>query len=384
MINRPFWLERLKKSWLEAPIIWLSGVRRCGKTTLAKELGDERVLYINCDLPESEEMTRDPVLFYRSCGKEIVVFDEVHQLRDPSRLLKIGADEFPDIKILATGSSTLAAVKKFKDTLTGRKRQVHLLPILWDEFAAFDKATLNKRLSFGGLPGTLLSERKSSSFYKEWADSFFSRDIQKLFAFRDYEKFNFLFEYLMKQSGGIFEATKASGALGVSRATILAHLRAMEITHAITVLRPFHGGGRRELVKAPKIYGFDTGFVSFFKGWGLLRPEDYGILWEHLVLEWMQARFPNSKIFYWRDTSGREVDFIISDNGGKTHAVECKWNPNSFDPAALAAFRQIYPAGSNFLVCPSVVYPHKKRLKALEITICDPSGLIDRIATDAV
>jgi len=81
-------------------------------------------------------MTRDPQLFFRSCTKPVVVFDEIHQLRDPARLLKIGADVFPKLKILATGSSTLAASKKFRDTLTGRKRTIHLPPVLWGELAA--------------------------------------------------------------------------------------------------------------------------------------------------------------------------------------------------------------------------------------------------------
>lgn len=374
MIPRPFWLKRLEDGWRQASIMWLSGVRRCGKTTIAKSLGESRALYVNCDLPAAQDMTRDPALFYRNCDREIIVFDEVHQLRDPSRLLKVGADEFPSFKILATGSSTLAAGRKFRDTLTGRKRQAHLPPVLWDEISAFG-ATLRKRLFHGGLPGALLAEGKSASFYREWADSFFSRDIQKLFAFRDYGKFNLLFEYLMKQSGGLLETAKAAGALSISRATLSAHLRAMEITHAVTVLRPFHGGGRRELVKRPKIYGFDTGFVSFFKGWDPLRAEDYGILWEHLVLEWLQARRPDSSLFYWRDASGREVDFVIAAGRDKTHAVECKWDPGAFDSSALTAFRGAYPGGSNFLVCPSVERPYKKRLKGLDITVCDPTGL---------
>src|SRR5436190_1781696 len=133
MIDRPFWLERIVSAWKDAPIVWLSGVRRVGKTTLAQSLGAERTLYVNCDLPAVEDMVRDPALFYRNCRKEIVVFDEIHQLRDPSRVLKIGADMFPRLRILATGSSTLAATRKFRDTLAGRKRQVHLVPVLWSE-----------------------------------------------------------------------------------------------------------------------------------------------------------------------------------------------------------------------------------------------------------
>ena len=115
MIPRPFWQKRIEQAWEEAPIVWLCGVRRCGKTTLAQSLGPERIQYINCDLPVVEEMVHDPQLFFRSCDKPMVIFDEIHQLRDPARLLKIGADLFPNLKILATGSSTLAASSKFRD-----------------------------------------------------------------------------------------------------------------------------------------------------------------------------------------------------------------------------------------------------------------------------
>ena len=60
MIDRPFWLDRIERAWLEAPVVWLAGVRRSGKTTLAKSLGEDRILYINCDLPVAGEMTADP------------------------------------------------------------------------------------------------------------------------------------------------------------------------------------------------------------------------------------------------------------------------------------------------------------------------------------
>jgi len=69
MIDRPFWRQRIDEAWRQAPIAWLCGVRRCGKTTLAQSLGDARVLYLNCDYPEVEEMVRDPQLFFRGCAK---------------------------------------------------------------------------------------------------------------------------------------------------------------------------------------------------------------------------------------------------------------------------------------------------------------------------
>lgn len=375
MIQRSFWQQRIRRAWGEVPIVWLCGVRRCGKTTLTESLGPEQVQYLNCDLPVVEEVVRDPQLFFRSCEKPVVVFDEIHQLKDPTRLLKIGADLFPHLKILATGSSTLAAGSKFRDTLTGRKRVVHLVPVLWDEMAVFG-VSIQRRLFHGGLPPALLASGKQPAFYREWLDSFFARDIQQLFGFRDMHRFNALFEYLLRQSGGQLEVARTAAALGVARPTVENHLRALETTHAVTLVRPFHGGGRGEIVKMPKVYGFDTGFVSFARGWDPLRPDDLGDLWEHVVLESLQAAFPDTPVRYWRDKGGREVDFIVVRNRDEIDAIECKWDPSSFDPSALRTFRSYYPQGRNYLMTPSGEPSWLKTYGGMEVRICTPSHLL--------
>lgn len=152
-------------------------------------------------------------------------------------------------------------------------------------------------------------------------------------------------------------------------------MQALEITHAVTVVRPFHGGGQNEIVRQPKIYGFDTGFVSFARGWDPLRPDDYGPLWEHLVLEHLQAHFPDQPIRYWRDKVGREVDFVLAHGRDAVDAIECKWNPDAFDGAALKVFRSHYPAGRNFLVTPSGDPAWMRRIGELEVRVCTPSEL---------
>ncbi|HSA11376.1 MAG TPA: ATP-binding protein [Candidatus Paceibacterota bacterium] len=371
MIQRPFWRQRIEDAWREAPIAWLCGVRRSGKTTLAEALGADRAIYVNCDLPVVEDMVRDPQMFFRSCTKPIVVFDEIHQLHDPTRLLKIGADIFPKLRILATGSSTLAASRKFRDTLTGRKRTVHLLPVTWDELPAFG-VPLPKRLFHGGLPAALLADTKRPALYREWMDSFFARDIQRLFGFRDLDRFNALFEYLLRQSGGQFEVTRTASAIGITRATVESHLRALDITHAVTVLRPFHGGGQNEIVKQPKVYAFDTGFVSFARGWDPLRPDDLGQLWEHIVLEHLQAHLPDTPPRYWRDKQGREVDFVLAHRRDAVDAIECKWDASSFESSALKLFRSYYPKGRNYLVTPSADQAYDKHYGNLAVHICTP------------
>jgi uncharacterized protein len=374
MVQRPFWRHRLEQAWRDAPIAWLCGVRRSGKTTLAESLGSERALFVNCDLPAAEDMVRDPQVFFRSAGKPVVVFDEIHQLRDPARVLKIGADVFPTLRILATGSSTLAASKKFRDTLTGRKRTVHLLPVLWEELPAFG-VTLNDRLFRGGLPPAVLADSKIPAFYREWMDSFFARDIQRLFGFRDINRFNAFFEHVLRQSGGQFEVTSAARDLGITRPTVESHLRALEITHAASVVRPFHGGGQRELARQPKVYGFDTGMVSFARGWDPLRREDFGVLWEHLVLEHLQAHFPQTAVLYWRDKAQRELDFVLAHRRNAVDVVECKWDPSAFDGAALRVFRGYYPNGRNYLVTPSGDPAYTRQFGTLDVRVCTPTEL---------
>lgn len=379
MIARPFWINRIELAWKEAPIVWLAGVRRVGKTTLVQSFGADHIKYVNCDLPSAADMVSDPALFFRNCEEPIVVFDEIHRLPDPSAVLKIGADLFPHLKIIATGSSTLAASRKFKDTLTGRKRLVHLTPVHWDELSAFN-VSLNRRLHHGGLPEALLAEKKQVGFYREWLDSFFARDIQLLFAFRDPEKFTMLFEYLLKQSGSQFEITRTAGELKISRPTVADHLRALEMTHAVTMVRPFHGVGQKEIIKMPKIYGFDTGFVSFSRGWDPLRQDDYGPLWEHIVLEYLQAYAYNDQIQYWRLSDGREIDFVISRNRDAIDTIECKWSEDRFDPAGLKLFRTLYPGGNNYLVCPMSEQGYVKQIAGMNVYVCNPAGWSQRFA----
>jgi predicted AAA+ superfamily ATPase len=377
MIARPFWIDRIEQAWREAPIVWLCGVRRCGKTTLAEGLGADRAMYINCDLPNVEDMVRDPQLFFRTCSKPVVVFDEIHQLRDPTRLLKVGADLFPHLRILATGSSTLAASSKFRDTLTGRIRTVHLVPVLWDELAPFG-SDLIRRLFHGGLPPALMADAKRPAFYREWLDSFFARDIQRIFGFRDMNRFNALFEYIIKQSGGLLEVSGIAKSLGITRPTVESHLRALQITNAVTLVRPYHGNGQNEITRMPKVYAFDTGFVSYVRGWDPLRQDDLGQLWEHLVLEQLQACFPETSIRYWRDKAGREVDFVIEHRRDEVDAVECKWNPAAFDTGTLETFRKYYPKGRNYLISPSGEPSFERQYGTVQVCVCTPSVFMHR------
>jgi predicted AAA+ superfamily ATPase len=143
-------------------------------------------------------------------------------------------------------------------------------------------------------------------------------------------------------------------------------LEVLQATHVARFLRPFSGGGRRELLARPKIYGFDTGFVCHARGWDRLRPEDCGQLWEHLVLDTLLS-IPLPRLHFWRDESGREIDFVIPQTRNRIDTIECKWNADAFEPDSLLRFRESYKTGRNIVVTANVTEPYTRRMKGFEI-----------------
>lgn len=341
MVQRTYWRQRIEQQWSRRSLLWLHGVRRAGKTFLARSL--DNIEYHDCELPRVRRALEDPEAFLQSRAGKRVVLDEIHRLPNPSELLKIAADHFPSVHILATGSSTLGASQKFRDTLTGRKTEVWLTPMITADLADFGNPNLAHRLLRGGLPPCFLAKELPEQDYQEWMDAYWAKDIQELFRLERRASFQRFVELLLAQSGGMFEATKFAAPCEVSRTTITNYLAVLEATGVALVLRPFSTRRSAEIVSAPKVYGFDTGFVCAYRGWTSLRQDDLGRLWEHFVLNEIAAHFSLSGLRYWRDKRGHEVDFIWQARGGPPLAIECKWSAADFDPTNLLEFARHYP-----------------------------------------
>lgn len=359
MFDREYWIQRIEEAWERRSLIWLAGVRRSGKTVLCRSL--DEVEYLDCELPSVRRTLDDPEGFLLSVRGRRVVLDEVHRLADPSEILKIAADHFPDVRVVATGSSTLQATSKFRDSLTGRKEEIWLTPMIEADRQAAG-GTLLQRLSRGGLPAFFLDEA-SERDVQEWLDAYWARDVQELFRLDRRSSFVRFVELVLARSGGVFEATTFAAPSEVSRTTISSYLSALEVTKIAHVVRPFSTLRSTEIVRAPKVYGFDTGFVRTFRGWGDLRPEDLGLLWEHYVLNEMQARLGPAEIRYWRSTKHQEVDFVIVRRGRPPLAIECKWRVGGReDLSGLKAFRRAYPDGESLVVASDVDRPFEREL----------------------
>ncbi len=377
MVQRNFWLKKIESAWKQKSLIWLSGVRRVGKTYLCQSL--PAIEYFDCELPRIRRQMEDPEAFlFRLKGKKVVL-DEIHRLPNPTELLKIAADHYPSIKIIATGSSTLQASFRFRDTLTGRKVLLWLTPMNSQDLSDFGSPDLLYRFLRGGLPPIFLSKDYPEADYQEWIDSYWAKDIQELFRLERQYSFKRFIELLFLQSGGLFEATRFAGPCEVSRGTISNYLGVLESTWVVQIIRPFSTRRSNEIISAPKIYAFDTGFVCHFRGWDRLREDDLGILWEHWILNEMHSHFQNPIIRYWRDKRGHEVDFILTRPGKPPIAVECKWKAAHFEINNIKAFRSQYPEGLNLVVCQDVREGYGKQIGKIKVEFLGNEEFIKKI-----
>ncbi|MDP2234437.1 MAG: AAA family ATPase, partial [Actinomycetota bacterium] len=211
-VLREQWVRRVHEAWEHRSIVWLHGVRRVGKTTLARSI--EGAEYFDCDLLSVRNQLSDPEGILRSLRGRRVVFDEVQMLENPAGFLKTAADHFPDVKVVATGSSTLAATAKFSDSLTGRKREVWLTPMCHADLGAF-AGDITDRLWRGGLPPFFLGDSVDADT-SEWMQSYWARDVQELFRIERRWSFVRFIELMLAASGGMFEATRFAAQCEVS------------------------------------------------------------------------------------------------------------------------------------------------------------------------
>lgn len=377
MIKRKYWIQKIEEAWKKRSVIWLSGVRRAGKTCLCKSL--DKALHFDCELPRVRRLLEDPEVFLQSHKGQRIILDEIHRLTNPSELLKIAADHFPDVKVIATGSSTLSASNKFRDSLTGRKVNIHLPPMLFHELHDFDGCDLPFRLLRGGLPPFFMEKTLPESEYQEWLVSYWAKDIQELFRLEKRHSFLKFTELVLAQSGSMFEASRFAAPCEVSRSTIANYLSVLETTYVASVIRPFSTYAATEIVSAPKVYGFDTGFVCHCRGWIHLRPDDYGHLWEHIVLNELVGRGENITINYWRDKQDHEIDFILSKRKADPIAVECKWSSGRFDPSNLKAFRRRYPDGKNYVVTTDIDKPFDRIYDGMKVVFTSLENLLSEL-----
>ena len=306
-------MGKIEAAWERNSVVWLRGTRRSGKTCLAQSLGGGE--YFDCELPGVRRALEDPEALLADWRGKRVVLDEIHRLQNGPELLKAAGERFPEVKVLAVGPAKLEASGTFGGTSLSGVSEIWLTAMVQADLVDFGNTDLSHRFLRGGLPPHFLSPALPEKEFQGWMDAYWAKDAQELFRLERRGPFQRFIELVMARSGDMFEATQFTAQCGVSRGTIMKYLAALEATGVALVVHPFSSRRSHEIIAAPKVYGFDTGFVCVHRGWTQLRSEDLGRLWEKHVLNEIVARTQATAVRYWRDKQGHEVSFVCAPAG---------------------------------------------------------------------
>ena len=369
-------LEKIKKVLSRDEFIILSGARQVGKTSLLLMLKDflekkgSACHYFNLENPEHLKLlNKHPFNIFelapKGKSKQYIFIDEIQYLDDPSNFLKLLYDEKKDkVKIIASGSSSFYIDKKFKDSLAGRKFLFEVYPLNFDELLIFksqEELLKQKRkkltvyyknkleklweeyLIYGGYPKVVLAENDEMKkmILEEIGSSYIKKDILDAGA-RNVEKYFYLLKILAGQTGQLVNSQELANTLGTAHKTIEEYLYIMKKSYHIAFISPFYRNIRKELVKMPKVYFFDTGLRNFFLGdySPIDRRLDKGAYAENIVFRELLGKVGDvTKIKFWRTQDKKEVDFV-----SEKEAYEVKFDANrGIKKSRYDRFKKQYP-----------------------------------------
>lgn len=370
------------------------GPRQAGKTTLLEKLQRELreegkpTVFLNLDIIEdrnwfsSQHALLELVERRGGRGKVYVFIDEISRLQDAGLFLKGLYDLKSGHKFVVTGSGSLELKSNIVEPLTGRKRVFYCLPLSFTEFATyrlglesedFDdvyarltrelvtqplkrQRLVDEYLNFGGYPGVVLAQTTDEKIkvLREVFLSYLEKDIGLLLHVEKEQAFENLVRILAHQAGNLVNRAELAATLGVAEKTIEKYLYLLEKTFVVDVIRPFYRNPRKELVKSPKVFFADLGFLYVAQGiLPTLGRRPAGNVFENACyLRLKELDFVKPPQF-WRTKSGAEVDFVaVSPETGKLIPIEVKLSPKNTLGKSLISFIKSYQPEEGYVMFP--------------------------------
>ena len=349
-------------------VIIVIGARQVGKSTLFNmvlEGRQEPVLQLNCDEPEVREMLagmNSQELRLLIAGNKIVMIDEAQRVDRIGMTLKRITDNFPDVQLLVTGSSSFELQNRLDEPLTGRKYEYHLFPLSTGELMrAYGllgvKQTLENRLIYGSYPDIFNHKEDAKELLHNLSGSYLYKDILSLDNVRRPTLLVKLRTALALQVGSEVSYNELAQTVGTDNKTVEKYVDLLEKCFIIFKLSGFSRNLRTELKRAKKFYFYDNGIRNaILQNFApLALRQDTGALWENFFIsERIKAnqyagRYVNS--YFWRTNQQQEIDYI-EEADGQFSLFEMKWNPKKANTQFPASFLSTYDVREQAIVTP--------------------------------
>ena len=367
MISRKL-LPLLKKRSNQGKALILLGARQIGKTTLVKRLAQDyregEVLYFNCDEKYQRSIFTDTSVkrLKQVLGSaKLVIIDEAQRIQNAGLSLKLITDNFPEVQLVVTGSSSLELRSEVNEPLTGRKFEYQMFPLSFTELVdhygyAEAMGQLEQRMIYGMYPEIVTKPEQSELLLRNLSESYLYKDLFNLGGIRKPDLLEKLVQALAWQIGNEVSFNELSKILRVSVNTVINYIDLLEKAYVVFRLKPYRKNLRAEISSSRKIYFYDTGIrnavIDNFKL--LDYRQDVGALWENfIIVERMKVnsyaeRFRRS--YFWRTHGKQEIDYV-EDTAGKLHAYEIKWKPKR-KVKFPKIFLEAYPENETLKVTP--------------------------------
>lgn len=352
-------------------VVVLLGARRVGKTELIKRFLSEKAessfLFLN-----GEDQSTIDVLAQKTAvnyarliqDRKLLVIDEAQAVPEIGKKLKFIVDEFPHLKVIATGSSVFDLTQKMGEPLVGRQKLVRLYPLAQLELKKYENLietneNLENRLIFGGYPELERIEdwQEKADYLEHIVSDYLLRDILAFNNIRKADKILDLLRLISLQIGKEVSIDELANSLkGISRNTIESYLDLLEKVFVIYKVNGFSRNMRKEVSKAKRWYFYDNGIRNaVIRNFSTLNLRmDKGELWENYMMA-ERIKFksytnlrPNR--YFWRTYDQQEID-LIEEEKGRLHAFEFKFN-NRKKPKAPAGWSKNYPEASYEVIHP--------------------------------
>jgi len=329
----------ITKKFNSGKAIVIVGARQVGKTTLLKKiLKDKEYLFLDADDPTTRSLLSNPnteqIRTILSDNK-IVFLDEAQRIQGIGLTLKIITDQFKDVQLLVSGSSSFDLGNELNEPLTGRKWEYELFPISWEEYEnkiGFIKSEqLENRLLYGSYPEVINNQGNEKETLKNLVNSYLYRDILAFSDIRRPEVLEKLIQALALQIGSEVNYNELSQIVGINKITVQKYIEILEKSYIVFRLNSFSRNLRNEIKQNRKIYFYDNGIRNIIIGNfnQLDLRTDKGALWENFLIS--ERRKQNnykdtfSKMYFWRTKQQQEIDFV-EEKDGNIYAFEFKWN----------------------------------------------------------
>lgn len=356
--------KSIENKLFKGKIIVVYGARQVGKTTLIKEIQKkypENSVYFNCDEPDIRKSFTDKTSTELKSfigNKKLVFLDEAQRVMNIGLTLKLLADNYPEIQIVATGSSSFDLSNKIIEPLTGRKYEFYVYPFSVQELKQIYSdleisRLLEKRILTGMYPEIVRKENEAEILLKNITKDYLYKDILEYQGIKNPEILERLLTALALQIGNEVSYNELSGIVGADKKTVASYIQILEKAFVLFRLKPYSKNLRKEIGKLRKIYFFDTGIrnalINNFNPFNI--RTDIGPLWENFLISERVKKNNNlgisKNIYFWRTYEQQEIDYLEEEKGGLA-AFEFKWNGKTFKKPK--SFTDTYPSADIKLI----------------------------------